>query len=222
MVQITLNNIDDSTIVTLNNDLSVQDADGFWHNVPRIGNYYQLETFESNPNRIIQRWYSSGNDRWNIHIEFKTGPSDLAPLTHNFVKLVQLDNTRPIKPGIPGWELLRDRIDIHIDSGGDCKKFNTGDKIVGNFVARDKFFGIFSFAVLPSHMAVNQAHPVPNTPGTTGTWKQGPLEINGNLILREWNRAVMLYCLAVSDRAIINSQPGSHNYENSEVGFCLE
>ena len=220
--KITLNNIDDSTIVTLNNDISVQDANGFWHNVPRIGNYYQLESFENNPLRIIQRWHSSGNNRWTIHIEFKTLPSDLAMPTHSIVKLIQLDNTAPIAPGVPGWELLRDRIDIHIDSGGDCKKFSAGDKIVGNFVARDKFFGSFSFGVLPSHMAVNQAHPVPNIPGTTEYLETSTLGNQWELDTTGMEPCGYVVRLTVSDRAIINSTPGYHNLQHREVGFCLE
>ena len=71
---------------------------------------------------------------------------------------IQLDNTAP-------------EVDIHIDSGGDCKDFTVGATVNGHFVARDQYFGSYSLATTPFAAPAGQLTP---TSGTTSRRTSSP------------------------------------------------
>src|SRR5919198_4540290 len=144
---------------------------------------------------------SLGDDLWWIWLELVDGM--LNPLGATIPHLIQLDNTAP-------------EATIHIDSGGDCKDFAKGTPVDGHFVARDLNFGVFSLRTLPA----SQGPPNP-TPSSgisqTATAPGDPW----NLATGGMNPCGYVVLLQVWDRAIVNSQPGVHNYNENDVGFCL-
>ena len=108
--------------------------------------------------------------------------------------------------------------EIHIDSGGDCKDFTKGTLITGRFTARDVHFGSYSLTTLPSSLSPNSPSP------SSGTSQTATFASNGTYW--ELNTTGMTPCgyvilLQVWDRSIVGSQPGSHNYNYYDVGFCL-
>lgn len=208
----------------LNNDVWVQDWDGNWHKLVRVGDYYQIYAYPDNWLSILQRWQTAGDDLWEIRISIRTGNSDLDPLLYSVTKRIQLDNTAPIADPTK-WTALRNKLDIHIDSGGDCKKFKTGDKIKGHFVAQDVNFGTFSLSVLPSvvdGVASNPAIPNPNTPYDMTVDPPGSEWSLDTSSPNEMKPCGYVVLLEAWDRSIVNSVPGSHNYNRTSVGFCLE
>lgn len=161
-------------------------------------------------------WYSSGDELWAVRIEVA---DSLVPFP-NIVAispdyLIQLDNTAPMTAP----PLVSPTIDIHIDSGGDCKTFDEGGAITGTFVALDDYFGAFSLstspntAVFPSNAPIT---PQPSTsPTASGTWS---LNTNAPKQMKPCGYVVTLH---VWDRSIVGSKSGSHNHNQIDVGFCL-
>lgn len=208
----------------LNNDVWVQDWDGNWHKLVRVGDYYQVYAYPDNWLSILQRWQTAGDDQWEINITIRTGPSDSDPLWYSITKRIQLDNTAPIADPTK-WTVLRNKLDIHIDSGGDCKKFNAGEEIKGHFVAQDVNFGSFSLSLLPSIVdSITSNLPVPN-PNTPYIMTVDPPGSGWSLDTNKPNKMKpcgYVVLLEAWDRSIVNSVPGSHNYSRTSVGFCLE
>jgi hypothetical protein len=123
--------------------------------------------------------------------------------------LIQLDNTAP-------------SVDIHIDSGGDCKQFPLATSIDGHFVARDLHFGAFSLQTLPSTIV-----PPPNEPSTATPFTSETALPPGDVwTLSTTTPSEMIACgyvvqLQAWDNSIVDSSPGLHNSNHAEVGFCL-
>jgi hypothetical protein len=208
----------------LNNAVMVQDWDGVWHFLAKVGDYYRIDPYSTNPFNILQRWSSSGDDLWEIDITIRTAPSDVAPLTYSITKKIQLDNTAP-EADPSKWTALRNKLDIHIDSGGDCKKFKAGEKINGHFVAQDVNFGTFSLSVLPSvvdAVASNPVIPNPNTPYDPTVDPPGSTWSLDTSSPRQMKPCGYVVLLEAWDRSIMHSQPYSHNYNRTSVGFCLD
>jgi hypothetical protein len=214
--------------IILNTPLLVQRSDGFWHPVPKIGDYYQFQEFDENWVRTIQNWDSAGDDLWDVHITFRDGPSDAASLIAIIGHKIQLDNTAPNGP--PSVPLT---MDIHIDpiagSPGDCRDVNEGESITGKFIADDLHFGVWSLSTAPntfttpsnqptvSGLARNDPAPVPG--GHAWSLATGPSPTDpGAIMMHPCGYVVRL---DVYDRSIRNSVPGSHNHNHIEVGFCL-
>ncbi|MEN6438119.1 MAG: hypothetical protein ABFD97_06015 [Syntrophobacter sp.] len=164
-------------------------------------------------------WYTTGDDLWAVRIEM----ADVLLPTPNIIDIspeyrIQLDNTAPL----PAPPLASPMIDIHIDSGGDCKDFIEGGTIDGHFVARDLYFGGFSLstlpntAVFPSNPPTTPQSATSQTPGSPGSaWS---LKTSAPVEMKPCGYVVRL---EVSDRSIVNSYPESHNRNHVEVGFCL-
>lgn len=172
----------------------------------------------SNLNNVLGHWTPPGDDLWQIRIEL----ANLAEVVQGTTPWysIQLDNTGPRRrPAVPPFEPPEVTCEIHIDSGGDCKDFTKGTVIQGRFVARDLYFGSFSLATLPSSMT--PASPTTPTPSTTQT---ATFAAGGDVW--QLDTSTMQPCgyvvlLQVWDRSIVNSGPGSHNYNYFDVGFCL-
>jgi len=155
---------------------------------------------------VLAYWDTSGDKAWEIRLEI-ANPAYIVLGSTPWYK-IQLDNTRP-------------DAEIHIASGGDCKDFLVGKEIKGQFVARDNNFGAFSLSTLPA--SLNPPSPTTGVPPVSSSTTQTNTT-PGN----EWNLKTngMKQCgyvvlLQVWDRSIINSSPGSHNYNQDDVGFCL-
>jgi hypothetical protein len=208
----------------LNNSVMVQDWDGIWHYLVQSGDYYKIDSYSTNPFNILQRWSTSGDDLWEVNIVIRTGPSDSDSLVYSITKKIQLDNTAPIADPSK-WTALRNKLDIHIDSGGDCKKFKSGVKIDGHFVAQDVHFGSFGISVLPSVVDGVTSNPVIPNPNTPYDMTVDPPGSTWSLDTASPNKmkpcGYVIYITA-SDRSIVHSQPYTHNTSSTSVGFCLE
>lgn len=157
---------------------------------------------------LYSQWAPSGDDLWQIRLELFTGGGALVGGTawHK----IQLDNTAPSTVSSPPM------LDIHIDSGGDCKDFTVGIVVNGRFVARDVNFGHYDLVTLPESMSPNSPAPssgnVQTAPDPGDLWSlntAGMAPCGYVVLLRAW------------DRSIVNSHPGSHNHNQDDVGFCL-
>jgi hypothetical protein len=173
----------------------------------------------SNIDQVLAHWTPAGDELWEIRLEMATLGGVVVGTTawHS----VQLDNTAPRRrPAVPPFEPPAVTCEIHIDSGGDCKDFTASTLVHGHFVARDDNMGGFSLMTLPTSMAPNS--PTTGTPATsnTATFVAGgdawQLDTTG---MQPCGYVVLLQ---VWDRSILGSQPGSHNYNFYDVGFCLK
>lgn len=164
-------------------------------------------------------WHTSGDDLWAVRIEVA---DSLVPFP-NIVAvspeyLIQLDNTAPLTAP----PLASPNIDIHIDSGGDCKDFIEGDTIAGHFVARDMHFGAFSLSTMPNTATFPSNQPTTPQPSTSQTpGSPGSVWFLDTDSPKKMKPCGYVVHLRVWDRSIVNSHPGSHNSNHIEVGFCL-
>lgn len=170
----------------------------------------------ANFEQVLAHWTPPGDDTWEIRLEMTAGGPSIFTAWHT----IQLDNTAPRrKPAAAPFEPPEVTCEIHIDSGGDCKDFTTSSVISGRFTARDVHFGGFSLQTLPSSMSPNAPTTAVPTTSQTATFASGgsawQLDTTG---MQPCGYVVLLQ---VWDRAIVNSQPGSHNYNYYDVGFCL-
>jgi hypothetical protein len=178
---------------------------------PLTGYVSYMDTM-SNMNQVLAHWTPSGDNLMEIRLELDT-------LATTLWHSIQLDNTRPQRPaGLPASEPPEISCEIHIDSGGDCKDFTKGTLITGHFTARDLHFGSYSLTTLPSSLSPNSPSPASGT-SQTATFAAGGT-------YWELNTTGMTPCgyvilMQVWDRSIVGSQPGSHNYNYYDVGFCL-
>lgn len=181
---------------------------------PLTGFLDYLDTL-SNIDQVLGYWYSSGDEKWEVQVELDDGAT--TPW-----HAIQLDNTGPRrKPPLPPFEPPAVTIDLHIDSGGDCKDFDKGTPIDGHFVARDENFGQFSMYLTP--VSLNPPNQPTFAPLTiydeTLTFAAGGSP--WHLVTSNLTPCGYVVRLEVTDRSIVNSQPGSHNWNYTDVGFCL-
>jgi len=197
--------------IQLLNPVWVTDQDGNSHNhAAGIGGMFDyLPVTENVGSMLYNRWAPAGDDLWQIRLELFTGGGILmgSTLWHR----IQLDNTAPSTVTVPPM------LDIHIDSGGDCKDFTVGAVINGYFVARDIHFGHYDLVTLPASMSPNS--PVPSA-GNTQT-APAPGGHIWNLDTKGMAPCGYVVLLKAWDRSILNSVPGQHNYNQDDVGFCL-
>jgi len=165
-----------------------------------------------NPELILARWFTSGDDKWRISlqlynpVEVPIGP----PVTH----VIQLKNS--------GLKDLR----IHIDpaSGGDCNTFHVGDVIDGHFVAIDPYLSGYSLHTEPFAAPAGQLTP---TSGAVSTPFAGPDPapppggLDWHLDTKNMTPCGYIVRLEASDRAIIDSTHVGHTGA-APVGWCLE
>jgi hypothetical protein len=196
--------------IQLTDPVWVTDEDGISSNhFAGFGGMFDYLSVNQNVvSMLYNRWAPAGDDLWRIRLELFTGGGVFLGST-SWHRL-QLDNTAP------STVLSPPTLDIHIDSGGDCKDFTVGTVVNGHFVARDIHFGHYALVTLPASMSPNS--PVPSSgnsqtaPAPGDTWS---LDTTG---MAPCGYVVVL---AVWDRAIVNSVPGQHNYNQDDVGFCL-
>ena len=170
--------------------------------------YYTYDTDDNNFHKVLGYWDTSGDELWQVQL-------DIDGKSATDIHLIQLDNTAPTPPPY----LSPPTVDVHIDSGGDCKDFTKPKKIEGHFVARDANFGSYSLYTLPSGPPpivpgpiVPSSGSVQTAPSPGDTWE---LDTSGMLPC-----GYVVVC-DVCDRSIINSSWGSHNWGRASVGFCL-
>jgi hypothetical protein len=174
---------------------------------PDASGFFTYLDNSQNIDDVLAYWYSSGDEQWHVWLEIADMSDTAFGSTAHY--LIQLDNTAPT-------------VDIHIDSGGDCKQFPLATPIDGHFVARDLHFGAFSLQTLPSTIV-----PAPNEPSTaTPFTSQTALPPGDVWTLSTTSPSEMIACgyvvqLQAWDNSIVGSSPGSHNYNHAEVGFCL-
>lgn len=209
--------------------------DGFqverWNHPPTfdtqtaVGGFFKYLNPIDYVTRTIAVWSSSSlaaadrDDLWEMQLDIATAPNDLNIIGSSPWYRVQLDNTAPaLPPANPP------SIDIHIAAGGDCKDFSQDSTITGNFVANDLYFGSWSLSTEPNTSTTpsNQPHPNPflaNTSPAPAPGGQGwSLDTLSPIQMKPCGYVVRL---DVADRSIVNSIPGSHNWNHIEVGFCL-
>lgn len=195
--------------IQLTDPVWVTDENGVSSNHFAVGGYFNYLPVNQNLDSMLyNRWAPSGDDLWQIRLELFTGGGIFLGTTpwHK----IQLDNTAPSTVEIPP------SLDIHIDSGGDCKDFTVGIVVNGHFVARDIHFGHYGLVTLPASMSPNSPSPSSGnsqtapSPGDPWTLNTAGMEPCGYVVvLQAW------------DRTIVNSVPGQHNYNQDDVGFCL-
>lgn len=198
--------------IQLTDPVWVTDQDGNSSNHFAVaGRFDYLPVTQNVGSMLHNRWVPAGDDMWQIRLKLFSGGGIFLGSTawHR----IQLDNTAPSTVTSPPT------IDIHIDSGGDCKDFTVGTVVNGHFVARDIHFGHYSLVTLPASMSPNS--PVPSSgnkqtaPSPGDAWS---LNTGGMTPMAPCGYVVVLEAW---DRSIVNSVPGQHNYNQDDVGFCL-
>lgn len=207
------------TVVPLMSDFWVERATvGFDHQVPLAGGWFQyldpLQEFD----RILGVWSTTGDDLWEVQLDIATAPNDLSIVSSSPWYRLQLDNTAPSQTSTPVT------MDLHIAAGGDCKDFNQGTPLSGTFIADDLHFGAWALSTEPNSVSTpsNQPAPLPLLSSTS----PAPAPSGNGWTLSTTSPIQMKPCgyvirLDVWDRSILNSYPGSHDWNHVEVGFCL-
>ena len=198
-------------------DLQVADVNGF---------FTYLDPATHLDSRLTY-WASGGDDLWTVRYEV-ANLADVVLSTSTY--RIQLDNTAPTAEPL----LIPPTIAIHIDglfdgttcqpvaAVSDCADIVQGAVICGRFVARDIHFGGFSLSTEPNTVAIPSNSPTTATVATTQTapfpgdeWR---LNTGSPIQMKPCGYVVRV---DASDRTIVGSQPGSHNYNHIETGFCL-
>jgi hypothetical protein len=192
---------------------------GSWQTPDPVTGYVWYLPVLANMENVLGYWTPAGDDLWEIRLEIATGAEVVIDSTPWY--RIQLDNTGPVRKPKGEAPLIADTMDISIETGGgDCADFTVGQSIAGRFVARDPHFGAHTLTTLPTSMAPNapnppgglvQTPPALPSPGGSG-WM---LETTG------MDPCGYVILLQVWDRTIVGSRPGSHNYNFTDVGFCL-
>jgi hypothetical protein len=214
---------DPLSLTSVANDFYVLRADlGFDHQVA-IGEWFKYLDPVQEWDRTLAYWNTGGDAKWKIWLEIATAPNAASIVATSPVYFIQLDNSAPAGP--PAVPLT---MDIHITSGaGDCKDFDQGSTINGNFIADDPHFGGWSLSTEPNTVSTpsNQPEvsglaatsPAPGPGGWTWTLHTSPPPA-GLVSMKPCGYVVRL---DVSDRTIVHSVPFAHNSNHIEVGFCL-
>jgi len=190
----------------LANTLWVVDAmgHGSWHAPidPATGYFTYLDVAQS-IDESLGYWSSSENGLWEILYEVVDVATSAVVISESYPIMIH-DVTPQAK--------------VTLDSGG-CTLFKPGDPVNGKFVARADFPGHFVLRTLPISLAPPNPSPPP-PPATTDATAPAPGDA--------WSldTSTMPICgyvlqVAVWDRTVRNSVPGDHNYNESDVGFCL-
>lgn len=207
------------TPVPLTQPFYVQPAPGygFGHYVsPDPDGWVDYLDIYHNEDMVLGAWSTSDNTLWELRLEPQGG------LPGTWLRL-QLDNTAPRrKPASVPYEPPEVTCDVQITSpGGDCSDFNpsTVPSIAGTFVARADHFGGFSLITTPDTLGP----PEPATP-VASTTETNAFALGGSpwtLGLAGMKPCGYVIRLEVTNRSIIDSQPGTHGSNYSDVGFCI-
>lgn len=195
--QVQVRKVGDTAWTTVTTKMKLWDLTGTiaTSQVPDSAGFFTFKPFHLNVNNLLAWWDTTGDDLWEIKLE-------LQGVVGADVHHIQLDNTGPT-------------VDIHIDSGGDCKDFVKGATIDGHFVARDAYFGEFKLYTTPYAAPAGMLIPASGTtqtalaPGDSWTLDTATMKPCGYVVV-VWTK----------DRAIVNSAWVGHRRSKS-VGFCL-
>ena len=200
--------------IQLTQPVWVTDQDGISgnHFADINGRFDYLPVTQNLLSMLYNRWVPAGDDLWQIHLKLFTAGGihiDTSPWYR-----IQLDNTAPSTVTSPPL------LDIHIDSGGDCKDFTVGVVVKGHFVARDSHFGHYSLVTLPASMSPNSPSP---SSGNTQTvpYPGNSWSLDTGDMAPDMTPCGYVVLLDAWDRSILNSVPGQHNHNRDDVGFCL-
>ncbi len=192
---------------------------GTWRTSDPVTGYSWYLPQTTNMLAVLSYWQPGGNDLWEIRLELANAFDVSLGSTPWY--LVQLDNSGPIRKPLGQGPLAGDTMDVYITSGGgDCADFTIGDIISGRFVARDPNFGAFSLTTSPVSLA--PPNPSPSS-GLIQTALAVPAPGGDGWTLNTGGMSACGYVITVQvwDRSIVHSYPGSHNYNYTDVGFCL-
>ena len=174
---------------------------------PGYGFFTYLDPLLYLENNLLGVWPTSGDEQWEVSLDIADGAYTILGSTPWY--RLQLDNTAP-------------DVDLHIDNGGDCKGFSKGDTLDGHFVARDIHFGGFGLSTHPNTVAIPSNQPTTATLPTDQTalapgdaWT---LDLGSPIKMKPCGYVVRV---DVSDRTIVGSQSGGHNYSYTETGFYI-
>jgi hypothetical protein len=173
---------------------------------PGPGGFFTYLNTNQNIDNNLAYWYPTGNDLYNLWLEIADSSGTVLGRTPNY--LIQVVSTPPV-------------VDIHIDSGGDCKQFNpiSAPTINGHFVVTESGTGTsgqighYSLGILPGGNA-----PVPS--GGINDTGPAPSEV-WSLSLAGMAPCGYVVQLSGWDNTIVDSAPGSWNGDTTSVGFCL-
>ncbi len=171
-----------------------------------ITGYHDFLPVSQNIYNNLGWWYTSSlaagdqDALWELRIEIVD--AFLNPQGSTAWHRVQLDNTAP-------------DVSLAISAGGDCKDFNQGDTITGDFSATDLYFGHFEMRTLPT--SLGPPNPTPSS-GTTDALPESTWSLTMPPAASPCGYVVELEAW---DRAVVGSWPGSHNYNRDDTGFCL-
>jgi len=194
---------------TLVNPVTVVDFHGVTSTKSPTGEYYSYSAPDGNEFGALADWDTAGNDLWEIKLDARDAAS--SPLGEVRYR-IQLDSTPPI-------------VDIHIDNGGDCKKFTVGAMppiaIAGHFVAIDPndHFGRYVLRILPNNLPGGTGALSP----TTGTVQTVPAP-GDPWSLDTTGMSPCAYVVTVQawDRTIVSSSTVGWYSGETAVGFSLE
>jgi DNA uptake protein ComE-like DNA-binding protein len=209
--RVSVQKVGTSTWIPLEDSIYTTDQYGVGTWRSPSGGFFSYLDPTQNIDNLLAYWESAGDYQWYVKLDVANTANVV--LWTSPLYLIQLDNTAPT----PTPTLVPPTIAIHIDSGGDCKTFSVPFCIQGHFTAQDLHFGAYTLTTLPSGLPGVQ-NPTPSF-GTTQT-----VAYPGDV----WtlNTAGMTPCgyvvqLDAWDNAIVGSEPGSHNWNTSAVGFSL-
>jgi hypothetical protein len=198
---------------------------GSWHAPDPVGPgnpsgdfFSYLNPLTQNILQVLSHFQPGGNDLWEVRLEL----ADSSYTTQGFTPWyqVQMDNAAPVRKD-PSDPAIQPTIDVWIDTGGgDCADFPVGTLVQGRFVARDPHFGKFTLTTLPTSLVPPPPSPTPGSGGTqTPTFAAGGSP--WQLVTTGLIPCGYVILLQVWDRSIVDSNPGHHNYNFTDVGFCL-
>jgi hypothetical protein len=172
-----------------------------------VGEYFSYLPGPENEFCALADWYppAQGSDLWEIKLDARDAAS--SPLGEVRYR-IQLDNIPPV-------------VAIHIDSGGDCKKFLVGETIDGHVYAADPegYPGAYSIWVEPSSLPGGTGTLAPASPvaGQTGPEPGDPWSLDTA------GMSPCAYTVQVQarNRVIMNSGTVGSNSPIMAVGFSL-
>jgi hypothetical protein len=198
-----------STWTTLVNKLTVVDAHGVLGANAPVGDFYPYLDHGQNEDSVLADWDTSGHDLWELKLDARDG---LGTALGEVRYRVQLDNGAPV---------VDIHLDIHLDSGGDCKKFAVGTQLSGHFFAQDPEgqFRSFALSILPANLPGVTGVFTPAT-GTTPT-AAAPGD-PWHLDTTGMSACAYVAMVQASDRIIVSSSSVGWSSGIAAVGFSLE
>ncbi len=146
--------------ISVTNPVTVGTFGGATNTNTAGGEYFPYLTNSDNVFNALVDWYppAQPNDLWEIKLDARDAA--LNPLGEVRYR-IQLDNTAPV-------------CDIHIDNGGDCKKFAEADPISGHVYVVDPqgYPGSYSIWVEPTNLPGGVGILIP--PASAATGETGP------------------------------------------------